>query len=83
MARGTSDRSLSSGWAPRASETLPPRTYFLASQNQSVSVSGDTSYYNQQAADALLERLGVSGPHLDNWTQNIRTWLAQTIFQVY
>eukprot|EP00116_Pleurobrachia_bachei_P001592 sb/3461854/ len=81
MARGTSDRSLSSGWAPRASETLPPRTYFLASQNQSVSVSGDTSYYNQQAADALLERLGVSAPYLDSWTQNIRTWLARTIFQ--
>ena len=82
LSRSSSDRSLTGGWAPRPSETLPPRPYFLATQNQIVSVSGDTSYYNQQAADALLERLGISSHSLDIWTENIRKWISQTIFQV-
>ena len=85
LTRGSaSDRSVSGsgGWAPRVTETLPPRPYFLASQSPSVSVSGDTSYYNQQAADALLERLGVSSHSLDIWTENVRKWISQTIFQV-
>ena len=82
LSRGSSDRSLTGGWAPRPSETLPPRPYFLATQNQIVSVSGDTSYYNQQAADALLDRLGISPHSLDIWTENVRKWISQTIFQV-